>query len=48
MKILAIIALFFLFRMFFRNFFLIKKKTPTPHREKKNNEIIDVEYEELE
>ena len=48
MKILAIIAIFIFLRMIFRNFFFIKKKTSKPPNKRENDQIIDVEYEELE
>ena len=48
MKILAIIATFIFLRMIFRNFFFIEKKTSKPSNKRQNDQIIDVEYEELE
>ena len=47
MKILIIIGLFILFRMIFRGF-LITKNNPKYSNKEKNDQIIDVEYEELE
>ena len=51
MKILAIIGTFIFLRMIFRKFFFIEKKTSKtskPSNKRQNDQIIDVEYEELE
>ncbi len=47
MKILIIIFFFLFLRMLFKNFLSEKKGSKYSDREK-NDEIIDVEYEELE
>ena len=47
MKILIIIALFVFLRIVFRKF-LVKKNNINYSNKEKNDQIIDVEYEELE
>ena len=47
MKILIIIGIFFFLRSLFRKF-LIKENDSNYSDKEKNDEIIDVEYEELE
>ena len=48
MKILAIIVLLLILRMIFKRLFYIEKNTTKHSSKDKNDEIIDVEYEELE
>jgi len=47
MKILIIIGIFIFLRMIFKNF-LIKKDNTNYSNKEENDQIIDVEYEELE
>ena len=47
MKLLIIIGIFFFLRTLFRKF-LIKENDSNYSDKEKNDEIIDVEYEELE
>ena len=47
MKILIILIFFFFLRMIFKNFF-IKKNNINQSSKTENDQIIDVEYEELE
>ena len=47
MKILIIVIFFLFLRMIFKNFF-IKKNNANQSTETENDQIIDVEYEELE
>ena len=48
MKILATIIVFIFLRMLFKNFFLIKKNTNSDVSKSNRNDVIDVDYEELE
>ena len=48
LKILAIIFLFLVVRIIFKTLFSIEKNTTKNVSKDKNDEIIDVEYEELE
>jgi len=48
MKILVAIIIFIFLRMLFKNIFLIKKNSNNAAAEANRNDVIDVDYEELE
>tara|TARA_Y100001970_G_C14249237_1_gene870551 strand:- start:3394 stop:3540 length:147 start_codon:yes stop_codon:yes gene_type:complete len=48
MKILLAIIVFIFLRMLLRKFFLIEKKSYSASVKSNKNDIIDVDYEELE